>query len=180
MKRICGKCWTLICKQLDGAQELLSPIAGFAPYATCQHHRSTGELRARLVLPDGAVFTIPRLADFRIARRAPLGNCHLEECDLDFETQPQTAWVSFGKQRWLASRKRRRVTIKERYKFSVFGEFFNAFNIANLTSYGFSLSSVNPNPAKQAFSFGQPTQRFGQVFGSGGPRAIQVGGRFTF
>jgi hypothetical protein len=71
-------------------------------------------------------------------------------------------------------------TFRERYKFSVLGEFFNAFNIANLTGYGFSLNSVNANPAKQAFTFGQPTQRFGQVFGSGGPRAIQVGGRFTF
>ena len=69
---------------------------------------------------------------------------------------------------------------KERYRLSIFGEMFNAFNIANLSGYSYSLNSLNANPAKQAFSFGQPTQRFGQVFGSGGPRAIQVGGRFTF
>ena len=43
---------------------------------------------------------------------------------------------------------------------------FNAFNVANLTSS----------------TFGQPTGRVGQAstFGSGGPRANQVGGRITF
>jgi hypothetical protein len=61
-------------------------------------------------------------------------------------------------------------TYRERYKLSIFGEFFNAFNIANLTGYSFVLG-----PA-----FGQPTQRASQSFLSGGPRAIQVGGRFTF
>jgi hypothetical protein len=69
---------------------------------------------------------------------------------------------------------------KERYKLSVFGEFFNVFNIANLTGYSFSLNTVAANPAKQTFTFGQPTQRAPQSFLSGGPRAIQVGGRFTF
>jgi len=28
--------------------------------------------------------------------------------------------------------------------------------------------------------FGQPTQRAGQSLGQGGPRAVQIGGRFTF
>ena len=32
----------------------------------------------------------------------------------------------------------------------------------------------------QGAAYGQPTQRSGQVFGSGGPRALQVGGRFVF
>jgi len=35
-------------------------------------------------------------------------------------------------------------------------------------------------PTNQTFSFGQPTSRAGQVFGSGGPRAFQLGGRFQF
>jgi hypothetical protein len=36
------------------------------------------------------------------------------------------------------------------------------------------------NPAAQTYSFGQPTGRVTQTFGSGGPRALQVGGRFSF
>jgi len=35
-------------------------------------------------------------------------------------------------------------------------------------------------PAGQTYAFGQPTSRVQQVFGSGGPRAIQVGARFSF
>jgi hypothetical protein len=59
---------------------------------------------------------------------------------------------------------------KERYKAEVFIEFFNLFNVANLTNYSFV---VGP-------SFGQPTSRVGQVFGSGGPRAEQIGARISF
>lgn len=70
--------------------------------------------------------------------------------------------------------------LREGTNLDIFGEFFNAFNIANLTGYSFTLNTVNPNPAKQTFSFGQPTARFNQTFGSGGPRAIQVGARFSF
>ncbi len=66
------------------------------------------------------------------------------------------------------------LAIKERFHFLVFGEFFNAFNIANLT--------YSATPVLNSAAFGQPTGRVGQAstFGSGGPRAIQVGGRFTF
>lgn len=60
----------------------------------------------------------------------------------------------------------------ERYKLSVFAEGFNIFNIANLGG----ISSTLNNPA----SFGLPTSRAGQVFGSGGPRAFQVGARISF
>ena len=59
---------------------------------------------------------------------------------------------------------------RERYRLSIFGEAFNAFNIANLTGYSYVIGP----------SFGQPTTRFNQVFGSGGPRALQVGGRISF
>ena len=34
--------------------------------------------------------------------------------------------------------------------------------------------------AAQSFAFGQPTQRAGQTFLSNGPRAVQVGARFSF
>ena len=66
------------------------------------------------------------------------------------------------------------VVFKERFRFSVFGEFFNILNISNLT--------YNGSPTLNSVAFGQPTGRVGQAstFGSGGPRAIQVGGRFTF
>jgi len=63
-------------------------------------------------------------------------------------------------------------TWKDRYKLSVFAEMFNVFNIANLGGYSGTLN----NPA----TFGQPTQRASQVFGSGGPRALQIGARVSF
>jgi hypothetical protein len=71
-------------------------------------------------------------------------------------------------------------TYKERYQLKVFSEFFNAFNIANLTGYSFALDRAAANPVAQTYSFGQPTQRAAQSFLSGGPRAIQVGARFSF
>src|SRR5262249_39938665 len=71
-------------------------------------------------------------------------------------------------------------SFKERYKISILGEVFNAFNIANLTGYSFNLDPKAANPATQTFAFGQPTQRINQTFGSGGARAFQVGARFTF
>jgi hypothetical protein len=51
-------------------------------------------------------------------------------------------------------------------------EAFNLLNTANLVQYSGNLS----NPA----IFGQPGARFTQIFGSGGPRAIQLGTRVTF
>jgi hypothetical protein len=51
-------------------------------------------------------------------------------------------------------------------------EVFNLLNTANLVQYSGNLS----NPA----IFGQPGARFTQIFGSGGPRAIQLGARVTF
>jgi hypothetical protein len=70
------------------------------------------------------------------------------------------------------------ITYKERYKLSLFGEGFNIFNIANLGGYNFNLDQVTPG--SQTFSFGQPTSRATQVFGSGGPRAFQLGARLQF
>jgi hypothetical protein len=69
-------------------------------------------------------------------------------------------------------------TYKERNKLSLFAEGFNVLNIANLGGYSFNLDQVTPT--NQTYSFGQPTSRAGQVFGSGGPRAFQLGGRFQF
>ncbi|HML17179.1 MAG TPA: carboxypeptidase regulatory-like domain-containing protein [Bryobacteraceae bacterium] len=79
---------------------------------------------------------------------------------------------------------------KERYKLAIMGEMFNAFNVSNLTIGGYTLDPavagstvsngvVTPGPG-QTYSFGQASGRVAQTFGSGGPRAIQVGARFTF
>jgi hypothetical protein len=65
----------------------------------------------------------------------------------------------------------KKFTYKERYSLSLLGEVFNIFNIANLSGYSFALNST---------SFGQPTQRVIQTFGSGGPRAVQFGARLSF
>jgi len=54
---------------------------------------------------------------------------------------------------------------------SLFAEVFNVLNTPNLVGYSGNLTSR---------SFGQPTGRFTQVFGSGGPRAVQVGARASF
>ena len=60
---------------------------------------------------------------------------------------------------------------RERWRLSLVGEVFNLYNAANLSGYSTDLTS----PA-----FGQPTSRFTQLFGSGGPRAFQLAGRFSF
>src|SRR5208283_2573467 len=60
---------------------------------------------------------------------------------------------------------------KERIELQIFGEGFNIFNIANLTGYSNNL--LDP-------SFGQPTSRAGNIFGTGGPRAFQFGSRLSF
>ena len=67
-------------------------------------------------------------------------------------------------------------TFHERYKFSVLAEMFNVLNYANLSGFNFNPAAGSPAGA----AFGIATQRIGQTFGSGGPRAVQVGGRFTF
>ncbi len=74
----------------------------------------------------------------------------------------------------------KKFTIKERYTLSILGEMFNVLNYANIggASYGLDLSS-SPTAAVPSV-FGIPTQRSAQTFGSGGPRATQVGARFQF
>jgi hypothetical protein len=63
--------------------------------------------------------------------------------------------------------------IRERIQIQGFFEVFNLFNISNLT---FDSSAQNLTSG----NFGLPTGRAGQSFGTGGPRAIQLGGRFSF
>jgi hypothetical protein len=68
----------------------------------------------------------------------------------------------------------------ERFRFNAFAECFNVFNFGNVSGFALTLDTLAANPANQTFAFGQPSQRVGQNFGSGGPRAFQVGGRFSF
>jgi len=68
----------------------------------------------------------------------------------------------------------------DRYELQAFAEAFNIFNFSNLTydlsssgGWGSSNNLLNPG-------FGQPTGRAGGSFGTGGPRAFQLGSRFSF
>jgi Carboxypeptidase regulatory-like domain len=62
-------------------------------------------------------------------------------------------------------------TYRERFEWQVFGEVFNLFNTANLSGYESNLLAPG---------FGQPTARFSNVFGTGGPRSFQLGTRISF
>jgi hypothetical protein len=61
---------------------------------------------------------------------------------------------------------------RERWRLSLIGEAFNLYNAANLSGYSGDLTN--------ATTFGQPTSRATQVFGSGGPRAFQLAMRVSF
>jgi hypothetical protein len=74
----------------------------------------------------------------------------------------------------------RKFIFKEKYTLQLLAEVFNAFNVANLTGYSFNLDTQAAAGTAQTYAFGQPTQRAAQTFGSGGPRALQIGGRFSF
>ncbi len=65
----------------------------------------------------------------------------------------------------------REFVFAERWRLALIGEVFNLYNAANLSGHSGNLASVG---------FGQPAARFTQVFGSGGPRAFQLGVRFNF
>jgi len=62
--------------------------------------------------------------------------------------------------------------VSERVRLVLIAEVFNLLNTANLVQYSGNLNE----PA----AFGQPGARSTQVFGSGGPRAFQLGARISF
>lgn len=82
----------------------------------------------------------------------------------------------------------KRVNFKESMAVEGLVEVFNIFNIANLGGYSTRLDqgrftgtgAAAVLTAPTSFSFGLPTLRVGQAFGTGGPRAVQVGARFIF
>jgi hypothetical protein len=60
---------------------------------------------------------------------------------------------------------------RERLNWQVFGEVFNLLNTANLSGYVNNLLAPD---------FGHPSARFNSIFGTGGPRAFQLGSRLSF
>jgi hypothetical protein len=66
----------------------------------------------------------------------------------------------------------RRFGLGARRQFVVAVDIFNLFNTSNVLGVGSDLT--------QQASFGQASDRVGQVFGSGGSRAIQLGATFQF
>lgn len=66
----------------------------------------------------------------------------------------------------------RSFVFRERGRLSLIGEVFNLYNKSNLAGYSGDLTN--------AATFGQPSSRATQVFGSGGPRAFQLAVRVTF
>jgi hypothetical protein len=65
----------------------------------------------------------------------------------------------------------REFQLYDRWRLALIGEVFNVFNAANLSGHSGNLTNI---------AFGQPSARFTQVFGSGGPRAFQLGARISF
>ncbi len=65
----------------------------------------------------------------------------------------------------------RTIAFRERVRLMLTAEGFNILNISNLGGYSNNLQSA---------SFGVPTTRLNQVFGSAGPRAFQVAARLSF
>jgi hypothetical protein len=71
----------------------------------------------------------------------------------------------------------RTIRFHERARLSLLAEAFNLFNIANLTGYS---GTINQVATPQSLTYGQPTVRTAQVFGTGGARAFQLGARLSW
>lgn len=70
-------------------------------------------------------------------------------------------------------------TFKERFRLEPILEVFNVFNTVNVLGISNTNYSGYGNVLGTS-TFGQPLTTAGGVFGSGGPRAFQLAGRFTF
>jgi hypothetical protein len=74
----------------------------------------------------------------------------------------------------------RLITVREKIKLSLIAEAFNVFNIANLSGYGSGLNAQVAPGQTQTLTFGLPSNRVNQIFGTGGPRAYQFAARLSF
>lgn len=70
-------------------------------------------------------------------------------------------------------------TFGDRFRLEPIVEVFNVFNTTNILGVSNTNYSGFGNVLGTA-NFGQPITTAGGVFGSGGPRAVQIAGRFTF
>ncbi|HEX6625744.1 MAG TPA: hypothetical protein VF064_18655, partial [Pyrinomonadaceae bacterium] len=85
-------------------------------------------------------------------------------------TLPERYWFGDNFQS-LDLRLSRSFDFEKGWRLTLVGEAFNLYNAANLSGHSGNLAGIG---------FGQPTARFTQVFGSGGPRAFQLGARVSF
>ena len=72
------------------------------------------------------------------------------------------------------------ITVREKLRISLIAEGFNVFNFANLSGYSSGLNALAAPGQVQQATFGQPSNRVNQIFGTGGPRAFQFAARVTF
>jgi hypothetical protein len=86
-------------------------------------------------------------------------------------TLPDNYWFNDNFQS-LDLRLSREFVFEKRWRLKLIGEAFNLYNAANLSGHSGNL--INPD------SFGWPTSRATQVFGSGGSRAFQLAVRVSF
>jgi hypothetical protein len=77
--------------------------------------------------------------------------------------------------------------LSERFRLMAFGEAFNLFNKTNVLGVDnadysgyFNVLVPDSNNPNHSSKFGTPVSTAGGVFGSGGPRAFQLGAKFTF
>jgi hypothetical protein len=87
-------------------------------------------------------------------------------------TLPENGYAFGDSQHSLDLLLSRAFRVHDRAELTLIGEVFNVYNAANLSGYSGDLRNKD--------TFGQPTARSSQVFGSGGPRAFQLGLRARF
>jgi hypothetical protein len=152
----------------DGISNTLLP--GTLRHNTLGAGLSAGELRAlvadynanvdaltkRIMNPDGSITVIPPRTPFNQIINPIALPPHFSSGDSFFSLDLRVA---------------RHLDFGERVRFTLLGEAFNLFNVANLTGYSNVLNGL---------TYGQPGARAGQVFGSGGPRAFQFGAKLEF
>ncbi len=139
-----------------------------------------------ILLPDGATRlpNLQRNAGGRIFKNAAQLNQYIGQLNAARPANNQLPLApsdarftdNFGS---LDLRVSKTFTFKERFRLEPLLEIFNVFNTTNILGNSNTNYSGFGNVLGTA-KFGQPVTTAGGVFGSGGPRAFQLGGRFSF